>query len=503
MDKHPLLLPFRECETGTKRFAVLLTCYMTGAPSGQNLGLAGYSYDFVAQLFIPLLARWGEVIPVPDPEQNLEAEASKARRRGLEPVHVSFLPFQDVCLAKSVPNVVVPAWEFPDVPNHEFDGNPQNNWVITANRCEMVLVGGPFTKRTFEKGGIEGPIRIVPVVTPDGYFALPAWDAARRTIDCPAYVFPPSRSIAAPVSRPEVEVEEERVSLKQLGKSLERSVRNASKLILGSGFHRRLTQRFENAFRSYKRRAKRAATRSRLRLPYPRCSSLELSGVVYTSIFNPDDGRKNWQDLLTGFLYALRDCEDATLVVKFITQSPSSVARIVNYYRGRDIPHRCKLAFVCDFLSDEQMHKLAEASTYYLQTTRAEGNCLPLMNYLAAGRPGISPAHSAIGDYFDDQMGYVVQSHPEPAAWPQDPRLRLRTSWGRLVWPSLVEQIRNSYEMAKNDRTAYDAVSARCRSKMLDWAGREAVAGRLQEALNELAGRTTEEAPGTPYSRVA
>jgi len=47
-------------------------------------------------------------------------------------------------------------------------------------------------------------------------------------------------------------------------------------------------------------------------MPKSSASPLHLSGIVYSSIFNPSDHRKNWEDLLTGFLFALKDCEDAT-----------------------------------------------------------------------------------------------------------------------------------------------------------------------------------------------
>jgi glycosyltransferase involved in cell wall biosynthesis len=139
-----------------------------------------------------------------------------------------------------------------------------------------------------------------------------------------------------------------------------------------------------------------------------------------------------------------------------------------------------------DFLSEAEMFELARASTYYLTTTRAEGNCLPLMNYLAAGRPGISPAHTAIGDYFNSRVGFVVESHPEPAAWPQDSRLRWRTTWHRLVWPSLVEQIRRSYQVAKHDRAAYQVMAAAGREKMRQWAHPDAVWRSLESAMQVL-----------------
>ena len=221
-------------------------------------------------------------------------------------------------------------------------------------------------------------------------------------------------------------------------------------------------------------------------LPYQCSLPIDLSGIVYTSVFNPADGRKNWKDLLTGFLFALGDREDATLVLKLVTKRADAVQEVIDYYQGRDVPHRCKVIVIGDFLAEKQMYELAHASTYYLQTTKAEGNCLPLMNYLAAGRPGISPNHSAMSDYFDESVGFVIESHPEPSAWPHDTRLRIRSTWGRLVWPSIVEQIQQSYRLVKDQPEEYMLLANRCRNHMHNWAGNEAVWERLRKALDAL-----------------
>ncbi len=130
------------------------------------------------------------------------------------------------------------------------------------------------------------------------------------------------------------------------------------------------------------------------------------------------------------------------------------------------------------------MLALCQATTYYLSTTRAEGNCLPVMNYLAAGRPTISTCHTAISDYFTNEMGFVVESHPEPAIWPQDSGLRFKTTWARLVFPSLLDQLRQSYETARHDRATYERLAQRGRQKIRQWAHPEVVWSRLKAALD-------------------
>ncbi len=459
------------------RRAILLTSYRTGATRGRNLGTPGYSYDIVAELFCPLLERWGGVVRVGRSPRELEKAAHDARLRGCEPIHVSFLPFQDAPLAPSVPNVVVPAWEFPDVPDHAFDGNPQNDWVATAAHCAGVIVGGPYTADAFRRAGITTPIHVVPVPTPESYFALPRWEPDKPTLlGCHAYIFPHPDAHHPPTALPPPSRRPLRGSLRG---RVRRFYQRLVKPLLPPAVH--------NALRSASRRWLDPFGRAN-RHPY-----LELSGVVYTSIFNPGDGRKNWEDLLSGFLTALGDCADATLVLKLITTNPEALARVAAYYRKLDRRHRCRIVFVTDYLSDEQMHELARASAYYITTTKAEGNCLPVMNYLAAGRPVISTCNTAVSDYFDAGLGFVLESHPEPAIWPHDSSLRFKTSWGRLVWPSLLEQLRRSYHVARHDRAAYETLAARGQEKMRQWAHPEAVWARLQAALDALTGQP---APG-------
>ena len=185
---------------------------------------------------------------------------------------------------------------------------------------------------------------------------------------------------------------------------------------------------------------------------------------------------------------------NADAVITHRSSNPVAVARFLKYYAGRDMNHKCKMIVISEYLTEEQLCELAEASTYYIQTTRAEGNCLPLMNYLAAGRPGVSPCHSAISDYFDSQIGFVADSHPEPAAWPHDPQLRIRTTWARLVWPSMVERIRESYWIAKHEPQIYQQISRGARTRLNSWASSANVRKRLLSALDEIQMKQSDQA---------
>jgi glycosyltransferase involved in cell wall biosynthesis len=326
-------------------------------------------------------------------------------------------------------------------------------------------------------------VHVVPVPIPGAYFEVPAWEPSQRvTIEAPCYLLPAPVAPPAPAPNPWLPVPPSTLGF-----------RARMRQIYKSYFVPRMPPKLDKYLTVVMRTvaAVRQARLEDVRVSYPASPALDLSGVVYTTILNPFDPRKNWQDLLSAFLLALGDRDDATLVVKLVV-CPKLAAPALNgmlqHYQRLGIRHRCKLIFVTAYLSDAQMVELARASTYYINTARAEGACLPLQDFLAARRPGIAPAHTAMKDYFRDDLGLVVASDLEPASWPHDPEQRLSTRWHRLVWQSLFEQIRHSYELARQNSTRYRALGTRGRERMLDFAGAERVWPRLEAALKLVAG---------------
>src|SRR4029079_14909084 len=124
------------------------------------------------------------------------------------------------------------------------------------------------------------------------------------------------------------------------------------------------------------------------------------------------------------------------------------VGLLCKRYQELGIGHRCRVVVITEFLNNDQMNDLMKFTTYYVNTSHAEGACLPLQQALAGGRPGLAPAHSAMADYMDDTVGFVIESHPEPSPWPHDPERRLETYWHRLVWSRLREAFVTSSEVA-------------------------------------------------------
>jgi glycosyltransferase involved in cell wall biosynthesis len=453
----------------------------------RHLGREAYSYRFVYQAFAPLLERWGRTVEARSPGSELDLALARAVAEGRDPIHLSFLPLHLTRLVADVPNIIVPAWEFPDIPRSDLGGDPHHNWARRADQATLLITHTEFSRDAFVRAGVQTPVHVVPVPIAADYFSVPDWQPGQRVfVNRPCYVFPRTEAPSAS------------------GRSWR----------LAAGLRQRLRQRVRELYRmltrpfpatveiSLKRairaaeaacaEARRILAEARVAKFCPPAPGLELTGVVYATILNPLDGRKNWEDLISGFLLALGDRDDATLLVKLIV-SPDKEATGLNelfeYYRQLGLRHRCKLAFVTAYLSEAELLELTRGSSYYVNTSRAEGSCLPLQNFMAAGRPAIAPPHTGMADSLDARCGLVVASHPEPACWPQDPEPNAVTTWHRLVWQSLHDQFRASYEIARHDQGRYRELSMAARARMEELASAERVWPRLLRALDEAEAR--------------
>lgn len=452
-------------------FVVSLLFDEAQAPA--RLGHDAYSYYFAFAPLRPLLARYGDVLPLTKPESRLDYALWRLEEAGVTPVHISFLPLQYTYLTSRAANVAFPFWEFPEIPHGRELVNPRDDWKRLAERLDLILCASSATREAFLRAGVRTPIHVVPIPVRREYLTVPPWDGRPRRIACPAYVLGAKPNAGDPEPQGPVR----------------------------AGWIERMRPAYRTTVRPYlpifaRQALSRGVRLVRLLKPPPSAEllfqpepALHLTGVVYTSILNVQDPRKNWTDLVSAFLIGLRERDDATLVIKLVAPAgrvAEDFARIHALHDGLAVRHRCKLVVAGGYFSDAQMHELIRGSTYYVNTSHAEGACLPLQEFLASGRPAIAPRHSAMVDYFDDAVGFVVESHPEPAAWPHLPEQGYVTTRHRLVWQSLCDQFRTSYAIAKTDMKHYRALARHARERMQEFAGEDRVAACLGEALGTL-----------------
>lgn len=473
---------------GVRRpFAFLVSTTGCARRIDQHLGSAAYSYHFVVEALAPVLERLGTWQLVERPESRLPYLADKATAAGFRPVHLAINPLQDCYFTRGVPTVVFPFWEFPDLPNRDFGHDTRQNWLRLCRAASLVITACRFTADAFRRAGVRCPIAVVPVPLPLAHFELPDWDPQYTwTTTCRHVVW----DQAAPAGANGLGPKRSGVPVNGrpgLGRRLYMGVR--------AGYRRHVRRWLsDEAQRALVRIRDRALARlGRAPLvgldPVLPAAPLEIGGLVYTTFFSLGDARKNYVDLLSAFLLAFRDRPDVTLVIKLVTnpvREHHELSLLRQHYLQLGVRHRCRVVVITDYLTDAQMRELMRTTTYYVNTSHAEGACLPLQQALAGGRPGLAPAHSAMADYLDGEVGFVLRSDPEPAPWPHDPTRRLTTSWHRLVWSDIYEGFLASAAMAEFDQVRYQSLAARARKRMRAYAGPEVVEGALRRALELL-----------------
>ena len=210
---------------------------------------------------------------------------------------------------------------------------------------------------------------------------------------------------------------------------------------------------------------------------------VELSGIVYTSVFAPQDGRKNWHDLLTGLLWAFRDEPRATLVLKMPRSGWEPMHPHLNHALTRFAPFSCRLVLIYGFLEDEDYADLVRASDYYVNVSHCEGLCIPLMEFFAAGKPAIAPNHTALADYVSPDIAFVPRFTREHTVWPFDPRDLFTTMRYRLDWASFENALRESFSIATAKDGKYSAMALAAHAKMRDYASATKIRTLLAEAV--------------------
>ena len=220
--------------------------------------------------------------------------------------------------------------------------------------------------------------------------------------------------------------------------------------------------------------------------PVPQQEKLELSGVVFTSVLNPVDTRKNWEELVYGFCHALRDEEEATLLLKMTHRTIASFFANFQYFLHRVGPTRCRILAVHGFLDSAEFDSLIDATTFYANASSAEGLCMPLMEFLSAGVPALAPTNTAMADYVNESNAVIVGSHPMLWSWPHDERLLMRTHSNAIDWGSLRDAFRTAFDIATSDGARYRRMSSAAEATLQDFSSDDVVRQRLAELLAQM-----------------
>ncbi|WP_234451687.1 glycosyltransferase [Pseudomonas sp. MF6776] len=497
----------------------------------ESLGRAEYSYYFVLKAYRPIFESLGRVHVV-----SATAEVDPLYRQllaaGEDALFLSFTPPQKTSTEFECPTICVLAWEFDSIPDEQWDNDARHDWTRMLARHGRVITLSTHTARAIRRAmGDDFPVLVLPAPLWEQFAAIrdlhvsaPVNAGTRLAIkgcifDTRTLGLSPDDLLPKPLT-PEQEAEIE--ALRPPPLTLMRRwviARHFLRLwVLNAGreegvlrvqfLHRWYWEGIRDLFpdAAHDWLAERlpaiAGPQAAAQPPQqvlPDTHTLvetTIDGVVYVSVFNPRDGRKNWHQLVTAFCWAFRETPDATLVLK-ITQNDLAV-----YYGelmtllAQLSPFACRVVVLHGYLDDTQYASLYKSASFYVNASRCEGLCLPLMEFMSSGKPVIAPDHTAMEDYIDASVAFVVKSSEELTIWPQDSRIIYRTLRHRPDWGSLKSAYENSYYMAKTRPQDYQRMSLAAIARMQQYCAFAPVQNRLAEFF-AFAPKATDPAPVT------
>ena len=338
-----------------------------------------------------------------------------------------FEPVHEVpeeCLSNAIP---VFAWEYNVLPDHESRGDKNYHWAQVLKQCRGAITHSSFTVRSMNDAGLQIPKTYLHVPIYEQYSQLPQ------------------------------KYESTSWSLITEGLTWDSATHDSMSL-----------DKWEYL----------ALVPSR--------KVIEFTEVVYTYVFNPLDGRKRWEDAASGFVWAHRGNVDAVLILKVVYKDQSlAFKEVLNFLRKLG-SFQCRIVVVGGFLSTENFHELIIHTDYVINTSCGEGQCLPLLEFMSAGTPAISPMHTAMFDYINDENSYVVEHSWSLVPWPNDDELEYRCLNYPIVWESLLEAFLKSYERRKNNVNKYLAMSHSAKEKMAEICSEEVFERKIIEFIEQL-----------------
>jgi glycosyltransferase involved in cell wall biosynthesis len=136
------------------------------------------------------------------------------------------------------------------------------------------------------------------------------------------------------------------------------------------------------------------------------------------------------------------------------------------------------------YLDDANYQALIGATHFVTNTSLAEGQCLPLVEFMSGRRPAIAPRHTAMLDYITPENALIVASEIEFCSWPHDPRNHLLTTRHRIEYPSLITALREAWRIATEDPAQWDAMAEDAAASMQRYCGDATVAADLADLLS-------------------
>jgi len=221
----------------------------------------------------------------------------------------------------------------------------------------------------------------------------------------------------------------------------------------------------------------------------PKVINFAKDEVIYTSVLTPKCGRKNWLDLITAFILAFKDNPKATLIIKVSSQGISDYFSELHEIVPKLQPFDCRFILIDGFLDDESYNALIGQTNFYANSSRSEGLCLPLIEYMSSRKPAIAPCHTAMEDYVTADGCFVVDTSEELTIWPHDVNQKYTAMRHRVNWQSLKDAFSESYSVFKENPSLYKNMAEQAELSVKQFSGMSHVKDQLENFIQAVISR--------------
>jgi glycosyltransferase involved in cell wall biosynthesis len=148
----------------------------------------------------------------------------------------------------------------------------------------------------------------------------------------------------------------------------------------------------------------------------------EQPPVIFLSVFNVHDFRKQMKPVLEAFARYTHENPNAYLLLKVscIDSDRLDINRMMLMDQVSDAGEMTpplvsdRVLMTTDALSRDEMNTLFDIASYYVCTSHGEGQNLPLIEAMGAGVVPVSVDHTAMAEYIDQTNAFVIPSQLAP-----------------------------------------------------------------------------------------
>jgi hypothetical protein len=214
--------------------------------------------------------------------------------------------------------------------------------------------------------------------------------------------------------------------------------------------------------------------------------SVTLEGVVFGAVFDPDDASSHWPDLVQAFCWAFRDQHDVTLIITLNGPSPTRSLALIRAELDKLPVFRSRVIALAGDQPRQTCHAVMEGCDFFVTASGGEGQCLPLLEFMSAGKPCVAPWHSGLAEHLTAANSLPVSFFRTWSAGPYDDGSPLRTYLHAVNWQSLVDACVQACSLRSSHTEQYLRMAEACREHTRQHCSQASAMARLAPLFAQL-----------------